>query len=639
MTQSLKKLALLCIICSLLINVVKAETQKEKQRKIKENSEKTFEIDGKKYKVNLFQVDMKDEKNYVDIVLANDKIGSLEELKNIASTKANDTDEILAGINGTFFNLSVNVSPVNTIVKNGKIRYIGNWASLASFDGENNMTISRPGFKINGASNDQWDYPNSFSPFNINAINKEDYAVNIIDHAYTGKFPKGKLYVIAVKNKEILGIYDHIPKIPKNGYLIVAKRKFIHTNIKKGDSIEYEYKAYNLKDKKDNMSFYNVRTAIGAGPSLVRNGKIVLNPKEEGFSNHIKNSKRPRSMVGMTKDKKLYLVAAEKIDLNALSKLAIKLNLENAINLDGGGSTGLVIDGNYVKKPSRKVSNALVVRRRKKEAIRVELNGVEKFFELDPFIYNNRTMVPLRAILEDLGCKLKWDKETEEVHVDRYGEKLIFKKNSKIVRGENRNYEMDTPLIIDKSRSAIPLRFLIEFLGGDVKWIKEKKLVKIEIETARALNKIANELYKNGKFEEAMQYFEMTLKLKKDHISALKYMALIYENHFKDYRSAIYYYKKTLELFEDENVYAMLLRTYLKAKESSNAIKIVEKIDNMNKITEDILYYKAQVYKDLDKEKAIELFEKLIELRGKNIEYQNEAREYIYQNKKLNKKN
>jgi exopolysaccharide biosynthesis protein len=54
-----------------------------------------------------------------------------------------------------------------------------------------------------------------------------------------------------------------------------------------------------------------------------------------------------------------------------LTNLATKLNLVNALNLDGGGSTTMVVKGKVVNHPSdavgpRRVSDALIVTRREK---------------------------------------------------------------------------------------------------------------------------------------------------------------------------------------------------------------------------------------------------------------------------------
>lgn len=49
----------------------------------------------------------------------------------------------------------------------------------------------------------------------------------------------------------------------------------------------------------------------------------------------------------------------------------------------------------------------------------VEVNGVEKTLDAPATIINNRTMVPLRFIAEELGCKVEWDEENRNVTIEK----------------------------------------------------------------------------------------------------------------------------------------------------------------------------------------------------------------------------
>lgn len=47
------------------------------------------------------------------------------------------------------------------------------------------------------------------------------------------------------------------------------------------------------------------------------------------------------------------------------------------------------------------------------------VNGIEKGLDAPATILNNRTMVPLRFIAEELGCKVMWDEENREVVIEK----------------------------------------------------------------------------------------------------------------------------------------------------------------------------------------------------------------------------
>lgn len=609
----------------------------DKEKKNSGFKPQVFTVDGRKYEVYVLWADMKDKRNYVDVSLAKGKIGSLESLKSLSDRAENESDEdiVLGAINGTFFNMTDNSSPINTIIKDGEIKFAGTWASLATFNGNNEMSVSRPIFKVMGSINDQWDWPYGFIAKSVNKFNEEQYGVSIIDKSFNGVVPKGPLYVVAVQNRQVVGVYDKMPdKIPDNGYLIVSRVKFTLTDINVGDSVDYIYKSFNSDNWDEMISFYNVRTALGAGPTLVKDGQIVIDLEKEGFKGWSKYNDRQRSMIGMTKDKRLAFVVTDSMSLSALSKLAVQMGLETAMNLDGGGSTGMVVNGKYVMEPQRRVSNALVIKQRKKAPIRIVINQIEHFFDTNPYIYNDRTMVPLRGILENLDCQLSWDSETEEITVTRYGKKLIFKKDSNIVKGENREYKMDVPLIIKDSRSAISVRFLTEFMGGKVKWDKDEQIVDITIDTTKDLYEVAKSLFDDKQNEISLQFFDKVLKLNPNHIAALKYTGMIYEEGIKDYRLAAKYYERMLELYEDKDIFFRLMKCYIEAGNFDSGITLMSKLEE--KIQEDkkydtieYYYYRGKVYENIDRKESYNSYSKLIEFKDVDNKWLDEANTFI----------
>lgn len=590
-----------------------------------------FNIDGIPYDAYILKVDMKDSRNYVDVGLAHGKIGATQDLLEIANTAERESkeDRVIGAINGTFFNMSVNTSPINTILKDGKLKYAGTWASLATFDGDNEMRVTRPVFKIMGSINDQWDFPYGFTAKTVNKFPHEQYGVSVIDESFDGDMPEGKKYVVAVQDKKVIGIYDDMVPVPKNGFLLVSRVRFTLTDIHVGDSVDLQYKTFNIEDQSELLSFYNVRTALGAGPTLVLNGEIQLDLEREGFEGWSIYNDRQRSMIGMTKDKVLYLVVSDSISLQALAKLAVQLGLDTAMNLDGGGSAGLVIGNKYAFSPDRNVSNALIVKQRKEAPIRININQVEHFFDTEPYFYKDRTMVPLRGILEALGCTLEWNADTEEIIVTRYGKQLIFKSNSTLVKGEKRDYQMDVPLIIKNGRSAISIRFLTEFLGGNVSWDAEKNLVNISVDNAKEFYEIARQLHLSGKYGEALQYYDNTLKLNKDHIAALKYSGEIYKNNIKDYREAAKFLSRMLELYDDKFVSLSLLECYLHADNTEAALNLIQKLDDKGYDDLDFLITAARIFKNINKNKALDYYAKALEHKDITSDLSYEANMFI----------
>lgn len=108
---------------------------------------------------------------------------------------------------------------------------------------------------------------------------------------------------------------------------------------------------------------WNMQTAVGGGPVLVQNGEVkVTNDEELKFGGKAINDKHPRTMMGYTKDHKIIVMVvegrnagiAEGASLLQAAKLMADLGCEEALNLDGGGSSCMLINGKETIKPSDK---------------------------------------------------------------------------------------------------------------------------------------------------------------------------------------------------------------------------------------------------------------------------------------------
>ncbi|MFC5987214.1 phosphodiester glycosidase family protein [Marinicrinis lubricantis] len=105
-----------------------------------------------------------------------------------------------------------------------------------------------------------------------------------------------------------------------------------------------------------------VAGAIQAGPRLITDGKKTVNPLAEGFKDpKILSNSGARSAIGITKDHYLILLTTSGATIPQLADLMLQAGAVNAMNLDGGASSGLVYNGQYITKPGRDISNALLI--------------------------------------------------------------------------------------------------------------------------------------------------------------------------------------------------------------------------------------------------------------------------------------
>ena len=108
---------------------------------------------------------------------------------------------------------------------------------------------------------------------------------------------------------------------------------------------------------------WKVNTAVGGGPVLLQQGEIqITNNEELKFTGKAINDKHPRTAMGYTKDGKLILMViegrfpnkAEGATLTQEAQILKQIGCEEALNLDGGGSSCLLINGKQTITPSDK---------------------------------------------------------------------------------------------------------------------------------------------------------------------------------------------------------------------------------------------------------------------------------------------
>ncbi|MGL5381767.1 copper amine oxidase N-terminal domain-containing protein [Clostridium sp.] len=116
-----------------------------------------------------------------------------------------------------------------------------------------------------------------------------------------------------------------------------------------------------------------------------------------------------------------------------------------------------------------------------KENIMVTIdNQIVKFPDAQPFMdKNDRTLVPIRFVSEELGAKVDWDEKTKTVSINQDGKAIEMQLGSKQIKVDGTVKQMDTTPINKQNRTFVPLRFVSEGLGVGVDWLKEVSTVKI----------------------------------------------------------------------------------------------------------------------------------------------------------------
>lgn len=126
---------------------------------------------------------------------------------------------------------------------------------------------------------------------------------------------------------------------------------------------------------------WKMQTVIGGGPVLVQFGRIAITNNEEWkFAGKAIQDAHPRTAIGYTKDDKLIVLVIEGRNpgkaagatLQETASILVELGCVEALNLDGGGSSCMLINGKETIRPSdkegqRAVPAAMIIREVKGE--------------------------------------------------------------------------------------------------------------------------------------------------------------------------------------------------------------------------------------------------------------------------------
>lgn len=316
---------------------------------------------------HILEIDLNNENILVKVVLPDKKnLKTKETLTNLVKNAM-----AYAGINANYFDVKIG-NPLGTLISEGEwlTGSIRNRVALGFT--ENNdilvdqvmltgyVTIVR-GFRKKPTGVFEIDGLNT--PLHI--YNK----VGLFDNRWDEKLdlPENKSAAILNTKNCIKKIVNGPKEIDINRYVITDSEVFsLKEVLKKRDCLKIEWKT-------TNPDWSSVKEAISGGPYLIKNGQIYIDQKEQNFKFTKKDSFAPRTAIGIDYDKKLYLIALDGrnhgysvgLTLQELAELLMKLNLKDVINLDGGGSTTLVVDGKVVNSLSerheRKISNGLLI--------------------------------------------------------------------------------------------------------------------------------------------------------------------------------------------------------------------------------------------------------------------------------------
>lgn len=580
------------------------------------------QFSGGSREVRVVRIDMKDPFYRAEVVAAENQIGKTEPFLNLAEQLADDETEIIAAINGTYFNAYSDLQPAGNLQIGGRTVFISNSGTSVGFTADNSVRFAHLYTTIVGSVNGMWEYPYNWSVWGINQV----YGRSDANVLYTPDFGKqvdaGNKTAIVVRNKKVTEIKKGVAPIHSDGYTLVFGAEVYSSMFKVGDSVDYKIQFNHIDfnnggSKGGPAEWSDIRSTLGAGPLLVKDGKIVVDAKKEGFTDKKITGAAQRSFIGVTKDKVLILGTVSDVNLNALAEILLKLGVQDGMNLDGGASSALYYKGQIITTPSRNVSNAIVITRKKTRPIRLQLNGTELFLDTDPYFENQTTMVPMRGIMEALGAQVGWDADTGTLWAKKGDIRVEMWNGSNIVRVNGKEETLKAPCRVLHNRTYVPVRFMTQVFGGDVEFDPERNMVVMTLENANPqdIYEKAVLAYENGNHAEAIQLFLKVLKEDPGHAGALLKLAKHYAAE-GDHQSAAGWYEKYLAIqTTDFEVWNSLGWVYANLNELTKAMDVFKMLTS--KKPDAAAYWIAlgdiyAHYQIQDKENAKQCYEKAL---------------------------
>ena len=322
----------------------------------------TVPIGNSYVKVNILEIN-KDLNPNLDIKpqTASNKLNSRVQIRHIAK-KTN----AIAAVNGGYFKPQTGV-PLGALVIDNEILTgpIYNRAAIG---------INRDGSYSIGNTDIKFFLQNKKLDLNIDNIN-QPRMLSTYTLIYTDKWgktspppPKYGSNVI-IQNGIASSAYKNSVEIPEGGYVLSAPDEVIKRVLgQKKLSLKIEYPE----------NFKNSEHIISGGPFLLKDGGIYIDTKEEKL-NAI-TGRNPRTLIGYTEKNDFIIVTVDGrekhsvgMSLNEAAKFMQKLGCKNAINLDGGSSSVMFLNGKITNSPPMTggipISGALTVSLREADVV------------------------------------------------------------------------------------------------------------------------------------------------------------------------------------------------------------------------------------------------------------------------------
>lgn len=324
------------------------------------------------WNIHVLELDLRDQRIQLTSARALDSVKGRETTSSMLRRLENNDVRVLGGVNADFFNMRTGENDLSQII-NGEIIYAVQRPRRAQFAISNSGKPLIDLFVFNG----KIIYRDTAMA--IHAVNnvRDSSSTVLLTHYARGytttnaevaqkiTFVQSRRDTMIMVAGDIVAGTDTVD-IPKGEFLLRSsrERRFVFSN---GDTVRILLQFMPEKEP--------LHTLVGGLPRIVVEGRnFASSDSLTGLSPRFVDARHPRTGVGFSRDSTmLYLVTVDGrqpssagMSLSEFADEMIRLGCYHALNLDGGGSTTMVVNGRVVNSPSdpegeRPVANALVV--------------------------------------------------------------------------------------------------------------------------------------------------------------------------------------------------------------------------------------------------------------------------------------
>jgi len=484
--QQLRRTAIACTAFTLLVLPMQTNYAQASMADSIKSSSSTIAVNGKNYTFDYITIDLSDPRVLVSPVIAKGGIGHTEKL----SSMVERTDAV-AAINGTFFDAynkdTTKQYPYGLLLDNGEIIRTGQNQSLI-IQANRKAVIEQAslGVSIQVTQKGKKDPTYQFSPWAVNVYYGDQTDGQVI--CFTPEYGISKISYpngtnIVVDNGHITAITTSEAVIPSNGYVIYiqGENPYILSNLHVGDAITMN-QSMKAGSEQEKLSPQDWVAAIGVGPKLVTKGKLDINFERDGFTeSKITTTASARSFVGIDKQNRLVMGIFPAVTMQNMAQALLNFGLVEAMNMDGGASSGLYYNDVMKRTPGRELSNALIVQYKENPQVQLTVNG-QFVHEFRGFTEDDWAMVPFRGIFERINAQFTWDGNKQQITASRGAVELVLTIGSPIAYMNGQAVEMPKAPELRDGWTYIPLRFVTEKLGAKLDWNPELYQASITME-------------------------------------------------------------------------------------------------------------------------------------------------------------